>query len=207
MKDSSSPEDKLLKLIRNPKKPPAAPVQKTQTSKSKIASGVNNDTALRLNAITAKFGAFFNVRRTFFWLFIASGVYLAWNLIYPLVGLRNIRLPKASEKPIEEKRITKSAAKPLEEYLKSVKRRRIFSGAATAEGVSLINVANVDLMKDISLVGIVSGENPQAVIEDKKAQKTYYVTKGQFIGEMQVEDIQKGKIIINYAGQKYELYM
>jgi len=203
MKDSSSPEDKLLKLIRNPKKPADAPALKADLSKAKSAVGANAKLEPKIN----KFGAFFNMRRVFFWLFIASGIYLISTLIYPWLGLKNIRLPKPSEKPAEETLITKSASKPLEEYLESVKGRQIFSGAAAMQSDSLINVANIDLMKDISLVGIISGENPQAVIEDKKAQKTYYVTKGQFIGEMQVEDIQEGKIIINYAGQKYELYM
>jgi hypothetical protein len=188
MKDSSSPEDKLLKLIRNPKKP--------------ADSG-----ALKADSAKVKSGPFFNLRRVFFWLFIASGIYLIANLIYPWVGLKNIRLPKPSDKLPQESPGAKSAARPLEEYLESVKGRQIFSQAAAMQDDSLINAANTDLMKDISLVGIISGENPQAVIEDKKAQKTYYVTKGKFIGEMQVEDIQEGKIIINYGGQKYELYM
>ena len=207
MKDSSSPEDKLLKLIRNPKKPADAQVLKEDLSKVKAAASLTTKPNLRLEPNINKYGKFLNVRRVFFWLFIACGIYLILSLVYPWVGLKNIRVPLPSEKPTEETRSAKHKAKPLEEYLESVKGRRIFSGTAAIQGASLINVANIDLMKDINLVGIISGENPQAVIEDKKAQKTYYVTKGQFIGEMQVEDIQEGKIIINYAGQKYELYM
>ena len=80
----------------------------------------------------------------------------------------------------------------------------MFNNAGTSQPAI---AANVDLLKDITLVGIITGANPQAVIEDKKSLKNYYVTKGQFIGQMQVEDIQEGKIIINYKGQKYELYL
>jgi len=207
MKDSSSPEDKLLRLIRNPKKTAESQPPKADLSKSKVALSVTAKTNLRLGPSINKFGSFFNIRGVIFWLFIASCIYLISSLIYPWVGLRKIRLPLPSKKPAEETPITKRVAKPFEEYLESVKGRRIFAGTAAIQDASLINVANIDLMKDISLVGIISGENPQAVIEDKKTQKTYYVTKGQFIGEMQVEDIQEGKIIINYAGQKYELYM
>lgn len=207
MKDASSPEDKLLRLIRNSKKPPAAPARKEEAPKPKGPGNINAGSALGAKTATAKFRPFFDAHTTLVWMFVACGAYLVWNLVYPLVGLRNIRLPKPSENPIEEKQNKKSSAKPLEEYLEAVKGRRLFSGAAAAQDAAPINVANVDLMKDINLVGIISGDNPQAVIEDKKAQKTYYVTKGQFIGEMQVEDIQKGKIIINYAGQKYELFM
>ena len=207
MKDSSSPEDKLLKLIRNPKKPADAQALKEDLSKVKAAASLTTKPNLRLEPNINKYGKFLNVRRVFFWLFIACGIYLILSLVYPWVGLKNIRVPLPSEKPTEETLSAKHTAKPLEEYLESVKGRQIFSGTNAMQDASLINVANIDLMKDINLVGIISGENPQAVIEDKKAQKTYYVTKGQFIGEMQVEDIQEGKIIINYAGQKYELYM
>lgn len=202
MKDSSSPEDKLLRLIRNPKKPSDVQSQKAKVQKSKTSLSAS----LTAPANTVKSGNFFNLRRIFLWLFIACGIYLISAVVYPWIALRNLRLPEISEKSTEEKRLAKDAARPLKEYLQSVKGRRIFSGAAI-QGASLINVANIDLMRDINLVGIISGENPQAVIEDKKAQKTYYVTEGQFIGEMQVEDIQEGKIIINYAGQKYELYI
>ncbi len=207
MKDSSSPEDKLLKLIRNPKKPADTKGLKEDISKSKAAYNAIAKADLKLEPNINKFGSFFNARRIFFWLFIASGIYLIVSLIYPWVGLKNIRLPKSSEKYAEETHNAKRVAKPIEEYLESVKGRQIFYGSLATQGTSPVSVANIDLMKDISLVGIMSGDNPQAVIEDKKTQKTYYVTKGQFIGEMQVEDIQERKIIINYSGQKYELYM
>ena len=68
-------------------------------------------------------------------------------------------------------------------------------------------VSNTDLVKQLNLVGIIAGENPQAVIEDKNTQKTYYLNKGQFLGEIQLEDILEGKIIINHKGQRFELYL
>jgi len=207
MKDTSSPEDKLLRLIRNPKKPAATQAPKTDLSKSKAAYSANAKTELRSGPQIGNYRKLLNARWLFFWLFLACGIYLISSLIYPWVGLKNIRLPRPSDKPEKETLSAKHTAKPLEEYLESVKDRQIFSGTSAVADVSPVNVANIDSMKDISLVGIISGDNPQAVIEDKKAQKTYYVTKGQFIGEMQVEDIGEGKIIINYAGQKYELYM
>jgi type II secretory pathway component PulC len=66
-------------------------------------------------------------------------------------------------------------------------------------------MVGTELMKEINLLGVISGANPQAVIEDKKSGKTYYVTEGQMIGDFQVEEIGYGKIILNYNGQKFEL--
>lgn len=60
-------------------------------------------------------------------------------------------------------------------------------------------------IQDLSLMGIISGDNPQAAIQDKKTQKVYYVSKGESVADFLIEDIQDGKIILGYKGQRYEL--
>ncbi|MCM8789708.1 MAG: hypothetical protein NC916_01615, partial [Candidatus Omnitrophica bacterium] len=69
--------------------------------------------------------------------------------------------------------------------------------------------ANIDLeaTKDLKLLGIIFGDNPQAIIEDAKNQKTYYLNREQSIGDFIVEDIRDGKVILDYQGQKFELYL
>lgn len=207
MKDSSSPEDKLLRLIRKPKRAPEIAPLKTDRFNSKAVSGRDVKSAPGKQLRKNKLGIYLNLQGILTGLFIACVIYLILSLIYPWVGLKNIRLPKLAKNSAGKTHISKDAAKSLEQYLESVKGRQIFIGGVATQGASPVSVGNIDALKDISLVGIISGENPQAVIEDKKTQKTYYVSKGQFIGEMQVEDIQSGKIIVNYSGQKYELYM
>ncbi len=86
--------------------------------------------------------------------------------------------------------------------------RQIFVSPAEQKTEKLmISGVNIDLIKDMSLVGIIAGENPQAIIEDKKTQKTFYLSRGQFMGEFQVKEIKEGKVILDYKGQSYELYM
>ena len=89
--------------------------------------------------------------------------------------------------------------------MEGVRQRRIFGNILVQQAGIANAAANADLIKKINLVGIIAGENPQAIIEDKDARKTYSVTKGQAIGEFRVEDIQEGKIILEYRGQRYEL--
>ncbi len=60
-------------------------------------------------------------------------------------------------------------------------------------------------IQDLNLLGIVSGDNPQAIIEDKKSQKTYFLKKGDFLGDFELKDIQKGKVILDLSGQQFEL--
>ena len=59
-----------------------------------------------------------------------------------------------------------------------------------------------DISERIGLVGIITGDKPQAIIEDKKAQKTYYMSKGQSFDGYVVEEIYDDKVIINYEGRK-----
>lgn len=205
MKDNISPEEKLLKLIRGQKKQnnsvkklPDAPAKETKTLKNKI-----------LSFPLQRYFEFLNINKIIFWVFVGSCLYLVFIFVYPLFMTKNIVLPDISQgKSTEEKSIILQEIKPYEYYTQGLKNRQIFSSASTGqESEKPLGTINADLIKDMSLVGIIAGDSPQAIIEDKKAQKTFYVTKGQFIGEFKVEEIQEGKIILKYNGQKFELYL
>jgi type II secretory pathway component PulC len=151
--------------------------------------------------------------------FIASCIYLIISFIYPLVGFKEVKAPLMKPENIsgsEEKQEAEQKVKPYEFYLEGIRNRQIFSSVSTSAPIyekekpissSSLEAESADLIKNINLVGIISGENSQAVIEDKKIQKTYYLTKGQFIGEFQIEDIREGKVILNYHGKRFELYL
>lgn len=207
MKDNISPEEKLLRLIRGQKKPDTTVAKKIVTPISS-APGIKPTFKSSVYLLWQEYLSFINLGKIIRIAFILSCIYLGVSLIYPWVGLRKIKLPKVmSKKSLEVDLGAKVEIKPYEFYLEGIKEHQIFSTGPSLESGRPAGSVNVDLMKDINLVGIISGENPQAVIEDKKNQKTYYVSKGQFIGEYQVEDIQEGKIIINYRGQRFELFL
>ncbi len=138
----------------------------------------------------------------------ASCLYLMYAFIYPSVGLQKLDFLQAAPQKILETETEPLQAKSYEYYLDGIKNRQIFSSQATQqESEGAKSAVNAQMIKDLSLIGIISGENPQIIIEDKKNQKTFYLSKGQFISEFQVEDIQEGKATLNYQGQKYELYL
>lgn len=195
MKDSISPEEKLLKLIRGQKK--------TADLKPAIQPSISPPYPSAQNYLSL------NIKKIIWAAFVFACIYLAASFIYPLVSLKRIELLQATPEKITESKIeVKSKARPYEFYLEGVKNRQIFGSPALKQEMGRPAIGlDTDLIKDFNLVGIISGENPQAVIEDKKVQKTYYLSKGQFIGEFQIEDIQEGKIILNYQGQKFELYL
>lgn len=202
MRDNISPEEKLLRLIRGQKKqelPPQKVLLENQEAKPavkySIYSSIQNYLSLNINKII--------------WVvFSLSCIYLIISFTYPWFGFKKIELPQIPPERIGEEKIPpKMEIKPLESYLGGIGDRQIFGATTSSKTEKPVSSVDADLIKDMTLVGIISGENPQAIIEDKKTQKTYYLNQGQFIGEFKVEEIQEGKIILNYQGQQYELYL
>ncbi|MBM3250215.1 MAG: hypothetical protein FJZ09_05140 [Candidatus Omnitrophica bacterium] len=203
MRDNVSPEEKLLRLIRGQKKP-AATVS-ASGSTAKVDKG--QPTGFVPPFSLKKFPNVSGPKKLIPLALGASCIYLALSLIWPFFGLKRPLLPKITPKKITDEKISiKEEIRPFEYYLEVTGGRQLFTSPAQ-EAQAPIGQAAADLIKDISLVGIIAGDNPQAIIEDKKAQKTYYVTKGQSFGEFQVEDIKEGKIILNYRGTRFELYL
>lgn len=188
MKNNTLPEEKLLRLIRGEKKAKAKNTARSYSSR--------------------RYPSFISFQGIMTVCLFLSFAYLAASFVYPWVGLNKIKLPVKSLQKTEmpDAILSKEETKPFELYARQMSQHQLFGNSVKNEtAVSLI--ATADILKELALVGIISGANPQAIIEDKKAGKIYYVTKSQSVGGYQVEDIQEGKIILNYNGQKYELYI
>jgi len=213
MRDNISPEERLLKLIRGQKKQNNKTIDKEPSTAFAVAD-VQPPIKYSAHPSAIRYLSPLDIRKIIFLIFGASCIYLIISFIYPLVGFKENKLPQIKqENTSETEREPEQKSKPYEFYLEGIKNRQIFGSTATAAPVQekekpvVISAESADLIKNINLVGIIAGENAQAVIEDKKIQKTYYLTKGQFMGEFQVEDIQDGKVILNYNGQRLELYL
>ena len=113
---------------------------------------------------------------------------------------------------VEKRRVLleeiKAEVRPFLHYLEMVQRREIFSQVKLkkAEEEPVIKKADLsELAKDLSLVGIAWGKNPQAMVEDEKAGKTYFLRAGESINEFMIEDVLKDKVILSYKGETIEL--
>lgn len=211
MNGNLSPEEKLLRLIKGEDKikPKILPDQDSAVAKTlPVVQPVTTKIFLKkpFHFAIQKYLNFVNLRKTLPFLLAAFIIYFIASLIYPFVCLRNIKLSAVSKERFENSVIPKEETKPYEFYLEGARQRQIFATPITQETIGSAGVETSSI-KDINLIGIISGDNPQAVIEDKKAQKTFYVTKGQFIGEFRIDDIQQGKIILTNRGQRFELYI
>lgn len=219
MKDDISPEERLLRLIKAPKN------RNIENSSRQITSSEKNTVVSpEIPAITtkkdtkkitilnfkAKYLTIFSVRNIIIYILVIALLYLIFSLAYAIVPIKTFKMPvivSSRKIPQEEKIQEKKEIPSLEFYSKEIENRQIFNNPAAAQENKASAAVTNDLLKNLSLVGIIAGENPQAIIEDKKAQKTYYLRKGQFIEEYEIIDIQEGNVVLINNGQKYELYL
>jgi type II secretory pathway component PulC len=97
--------------------------------------------------------------------------------------------------------------KPYSYYLEGIQKRELF-GASEPRSTPVEGAERTGSemeLANLNLIGIVSGVNPQAIIEEKKTNKTYFLNKGDYLGQFKVEEILPGKVILIYGDQRWEL--
>jgi hypothetical protein len=140
--------------------------------------------------------------------------YFASNLFLSIVNLHKapnakFTIQAASLKAASFKE--SSLLRAASYYLEKVRQRDIFKiGAAgrpaaderaSREALSKI----VELSQKLKLVGISWSDDPDAMIEDTKALRTFFIKRGQMIGDLKVQAIFKDKVILSYGTEEVEL--
>lgn len=62
-----------------------------------------------------------------------------------------------------------------------------------------------ELTKDYRLKGIVSGDEPEAIIEDARTQKTFFVAVGGKLGDLTVKKIGEGNLLVARGNEEKEM--
>ena len=63
-----------------------------------------------------------------------------------------------------------------------------------------------EAVKSLALVGISWSKDPDAIIEDKAHQRTFFVKRGQMVGDnIKVEAVFKDHVVLSLDGQEFEL--
>ncbi|MCH7761806.1 hypothetical protein IIA15_10485, partial [candidate division TA06 bacterium] len=85
----------------------------------------------------------------------------------------------------------KDAKKPYTYYAADLEKRNLFGPSLYAETETVSAGPDIlqESLKDLNLLGIISGKTPQAIIENKKEGKTHFVNPGDRIGPIRVEAI------------------
>ena len=104
--------------------------------------------------------------------------------------------------------------RPLESasyYIEKAQKRDIFnmvSKATNVSGTQDIQPPVKEIVKKtegLKLVGISWSDSPDVMIEDDKSKKTFFLKKGDFINDVEVKEIFKEKVILQYKEEEIEL--
>lgn len=201
MADEFSPEEKLLKLIRGERKQkekqipdnPALPVDLVEVKKEK-----------------PDYFRFINIG-----LIIILVVCLAFFLLdflnskanNPITKLDSEVMGKRQPETISRETTPEEKLPPVPAYPDAIGTRELFKPQASrSRGAdNKVSDSAYDKLKDFTLKGIIAGNNPQAIIEDLKNEKTYFLFKGQRMNQIKVEDIKEDRVILDINGEVLEL--
>lgn len=94
-------------------------------------------------------------------------------------------------------------------FLKEVEKKNIFSPPPqkiVEPGIDKNELIKV--IEGLTLVGIISEIPQKAIIEDKKTGKSFYLKEGEaFLENIELIKIEKDFVILNFYGEKFELYL
>jgi type II secretory pathway component PulC len=137
-------------------------------------------------------------------------IYFLSSFFYAVINLR--KMPELESKISAGKVETDSPEasglkKAVSYYLDQVRQRDIFMmGSKKIAAVKPAPSAkDLEITASFKLVGISWSNDPDAMIEDSKALKTFFVKRGEMVGDAKVQAIFKDKVVLSYNGQEFEL--
>ena len=95
---------------------------------------------------------------------------------------------------------------PIEYYNEEISRKQLFKSLTfNRDDLIPADLAAEQAIKNLNLRGIIKDKEYYAVIEDRRTKKIYSVYKGDFIDEIEIEDILESKAIFKYKGKIFEI--
>lgn len=224
MAEEFSPEEKLLRLIRGEKKHKDKPApEKAEPSKSVAEAPSAELKEIKYEprttqVLTGEWRYLKFINSALILILILTIGFFVFDFIRPKLERptaeagRQPQIATSELQPqISEPQAPSQGAQtpPFSTYAESIGKRELFKPQQVEVKTEKPSEEKAELaydkLKDLSLIGIIAGEKPQAVVEDKKNQKTYFLYKGQTVNQLKVEEILEDRIILDFDGEKLEL--
>ena len=217
-----TPEKQLLNLIETGS--PKNPVTYAQAAKRQGMALVSPGAWLgRITFLKDKFkrwqnsGVFqFDIKllnRTLMILVSGLALYFFTSVSISAVSLTHIPTLKFSPQEVKDQSEPLGNMSSLKNaasyYLEKIRQRDIFKIGEKAQPKESAPSAPapkvIEEVQRLKLVGISWSNDPDAMIEDSTALRTFFVKRGQMIGRVKIEAIFKDKVVLSFEGQETEL--
>lgn len=218
----NTPEKQLLKLIESSKGEDRKPRESGPLETRRLASWLSvgalrgvlsgrlsffkRTARKRIGSSKWAFG-FTAANKILLGMVVMSSVYFLSDTLVSAIGLtRSPNFAFQNDKAFVGSSEPVSKLKDEGYYLEKVTQRDIFKEFKPPKEKKEVASPETDQrIKNLSLVGISWSANPDALIEDKASQRTFFVKSGKMIGDVKVESIYKDKVVLSCDGQEFEL--
>jgi len=216
-----SPEEKLLKLIRmNPRKeklpsedentPKANKEIKPATELKPEKKKHKSESSTQPWQVLPQLKNIILVNKALFLVFTVLIIYFLVDYFF----LPSAQIPEIEVEgtQIEEIIKEKPQIKPFSYYSNEITGKTVFKPLPIEEAEPQIledEEELEDIMSNLSLLGIVAGATPQAIIQDNIRKKSSFTGVGDSVGGAEVKEIleAEGRVIMTYKGKDFDLSM
>lgn len=205
----NSPEDRLLRLIRGKHKKKGDDGSTDAGGNKSFVKDAAKKFFLKNKAFKPSFLKIAN--RILIVAFIVAAIYFVDAFFFTShkdigsdLGDGEILYDKDGLLTSEETDVPKKES--FSSFLKDIQGKDLFS-APFAKGQKSAEQKTIDISKRFILVGIITGDEPQAIIEDTETKKTHYLNKGQSISGVTIKKIDDGKVTLEYEGEEATLVL
>ncbi len=223
-----TPEERLLRLIKedNKAKPkgtadaaqismpaPAQSAPPVQSSKKFLKRWAPANEQMQAR----------NINKALFTVLSLVVIYTIYDFsVFILPRLSKVSMEKGYVDTLEPKKTSlgspqhkEQALQPVAYYTEDIQKKDLFKpslsenreGPADSQSIQSDKAKLADLAANLSLKGIIDGQPPQAVIEDKKQAKTFFVTSQEKVGEVIIDQITDKKVRLRLGEETADLML
>lgn len=196
-------EEKLLKLIENPGNIrtgiPAGIKKKT----AGIASFKNLPDIFK-NIVITRYFTLKNINRNLLIITIIVTFGALFNFIKEYNSVKREFINITKEPVIKPETENPVFSVNFADTMNEAKKRNIFT-LLPVKPEQIGAIEDTEIIINLKLVGILWSDNPQVMIEDTKTAKTYFLSSGEMIANLKIEQILKDKVILTNGEREWEL--
>ena len=219
MKKEFSPEERLLRLIKKPVKQPVmsataasgaveggpvAPAIPPASDRPTVTSGMHGASSV---SAAAKRSGIHTTNVILSAIFVCMLVFFVASLFLGDESEPDTLIEQIVSQEVEVVGEGVPAPKEVGFYTSAVKGRNIFVSPAIDSAPVITGPSLDEVSGGLSLLGIIAGDRPQAIIEDTVTGKSSFVYKGGRVGKSKIIDIGEDVVTMEYQGQTFELYL
>lgn len=212
MQENSSPEEKLLELIKkganSPKEILPEPPKKEKPAEEPVPKPKSIPSVSK--RVRARYTKSFSVLNKF--LVVLVVCVIVYMVLAYIKNPYKSKTEISSEVEIEtsgELLEDTPASSPISHYVEILGGRQMFKLYEVPKpkpvGPPKPRVTLQQLLAAYTFIGVIFGDVPQAIIEEKRTGQSFYLTAGQYLGEIKIEKIERGKITVSYEDEMMDV--